>query len=150
VFSYPLASLARRQSHNFFGILFTSYAVVYALEYITSLYLLSTSKAAADRPPALAKLHPAYTNQELYKTVFPMLSAYVMLVNGVYWMNVSFSLFLEVPDNDTSAMFHEEHMVMMEAAEMIYSSLLFTAVGMGIIAFALRYLERGVAACSVI
>lgn len=143
------ASLARSESHVFFGILFKAYALAYALEYITSLYLLSTCKAASDRPPALAKLHPAYTNQELYKTVFPMLSAYVMLVNGVYWMNVSFSLFLEVADHDTSAMYHDEHMVMMEAAEMIYSSLLFTAAGMGIVAFALRYLEGGISSCTI-
>ena len=126
-----------------FGILFNSFAFAYSAEYIVNLFILYTTKASPDRPPAIAKLHPACTNPEIYKTVFPMLTAYVMLVNGVYWMIVSFKLFLEVPDFDSDPMFNDEHMVMMELADMVYVSLLFTAVGMGAVAYFMRMLESG-------
>jgi len=129
-------------SHDIAGVFFNGFAIAYAAEYLMSLYLLH-SKASPDRNPALAKLHPAYTNPEIYKTVFPMLTAYAMLLVAVFWFYMSFSLFLEVPDDDTSAVFHDKHMATMLMGEMIYDTMLFTAVAMGAVAFGLRYIERG-------
>lgn len=95
-----------------------------------------------EKDEVLVGLHPAYTNPKVYQTVLPMLTAYTLFLNGVWWweMAVTFYITKDIPDAALNG-----HMAKHYAySHMIYPHVLWVTSFFVIVAFGLKWLDSRV------
>jgi hypothetical protein len=133
------ANLLLNFAHIISGHLFTFFALAYGAEYLMSLYLLNSKPTSEQKKNETnTRLHPAYTNLEIYRTVFPMLTSFAILLISVFWFMMAFKLFLIIDLEHAN----DDHMATMTVGGMLFSSITLTVLGMAVSSSLLHYFDR--------
>jgi hypothetical protein len=98
----------------------------------------SRSDAAQE---TLVGIHPAYTNQKSYETVFPLITAFALFFNGVWWWEMAVSLFIQANKEEIGHNMNGMHAVHFAYSHMIYKHLLWVLSAALVISLFFRWLE---------
>lgn len=98
----------------------------------------SRSQAAIE---TMAGIHPAYTNQKAYETVFPLVTAFALFFNGVWWWEMAVSLFIQANKEQIGHNMNGMHAVHYAYSHMIYPHLLWVLVAGLLVTLLFRWLE---------
>jgi hypothetical protein len=98
----------------------------------------SRSDAAQE---TLVGIHPAYTNPKSYETVFPLITAFALFFNGVWWWEMAVSLFIQANKEQIASNLNGMHAVHYAYSHMIYPHLLWVLSSALLIALFFRWLE---------
>jgi hypothetical protein len=107
-----------------------AFAFFYGVEYIVACFVAPSKEDERLHPILKSKfVCPLYANPAVYKTPFPMLSAFTLILNGVWWYQMAYYLFaenLELSMKDLD----NPHMGPMYVGGLFYNTLIFTAAGL--------------------
>ncbi|ELR19673.1 uncharacterized protein ACA1_199560 [Acanthamoeba castellanii str. Neff] len=98
----------------------------------------SRSDAAQE---TLVGIHPAYTNQKSYETVFPLITAFALFFNGVWWWEMAVSLFIQANKEEIGHNMNGMHAVHFAYSHMIYKHLLWVLSAALLVSLFFRWLE---------
>lgn len=124
---HPQATLAHTMAHHIAGYFFMTFAVCFAVEYLCACFLTPSKEDERLYPILKSKVvNHIYANPAVYKTPFPMLTAFILLINGVWWYQMSYYLFTEdLPL--TKEELDSPHMAPMYVGGLFYNTLIFTS-----------------------
>ncbi len=96
---------------------------------------------AREKEETLVGLHYAYTNQAVYGTVFPLVTAFALFFNAVWWWEMAVSLFLH-KDQISPGDLDGHHSTHYAYSHMIYPHLVWTIFFFVFTGLILQWIDR--------